>query len=72
MKYWLLIALFTSNGQYAGKVIQGPFPDKVACEQVQRVTRAVAGDPAVRSRCYTDDHMKGRSIDPGPPLFDAL
>lgn len=69
MKFWLLIAVFTYNGEYAGKAIQGPFPDKSTCEIVHRMTTQVKGDPKVKSRCYSDDHMKGNSVDPGPLLF---
>lgn len=71
MKFWLLIAVFSYNGDYAGKVLQGPFPDKATCEQVQRITHNVKGDPKVMSRCLSDDHIKGKSTDPGPSLFNS-
>jgi len=68
MKYWLLIIVLQGNGDFAGKALQGPFVNKPACEAMQRITSNVSGDPKVIARCYTDDHMQGRTIDPGPQI----
>ena len=69
MKYWLLIALFDFQGNFVGKVQQGPFPDKPACIAASKMTAPVLGDPPAKSRCFSDDHVKGKSIDPGPPFL---
>ena len=71
MTHWLLVVVFTMNGNYAGKAIQGPFPNQAACEQVQRMTKSVQGDPQVKSRCISDDVWQGRAIDPRPSLFNS-
>lgn len=68
MKFWLLIALFDYNGQFAGKAWQGPFPDQTACVRAQKATSLSAGEPAkmLRTRCMSDDVKTGKKEDPGP------
>lgn len=65
MKYWLLIALFDFQGNFVGKVQQGPFPDKPACVAAAKMTAPVKGDPPAKAACFSDDHMQGKRIDPG-------
>lgn len=69
MKYWLLIALFDYNGQFAGKIWQGPFPDREQCIVAQYKLEVSKGDPSAKARCYTDDHKNGRTVDPGPRML---
>lgn len=70
MKYWLLIVLLDFQGNFVGKVQQGPFPDKPACIAAAKMTGPVKGDPPAKTFCYSDDHMRGRRIDPGVSALD--
>ena len=69
MKYWLLIALFDFQGHFIGKVEQGPYPDKASCVAAAKMTKTTKGDPPAKARCFSDDHMQGKSIDKGPPFL---
>jgi superfamily II DNA or RNA helicase len=68
MKYWLIIFLFTPEGEYTGKYVY-PTSSKEACYQkAGRVTRPLVNSQyKVKFYCVTDDHYTGRKQDPGVP-----
>jgi hypothetical protein len=70
MKYWLLITLLDFQGNFVGKVQQGPYVDKPACIAAAKMTGPVKGDPPAKTLCLSDDHMKGKRIDPGITALD--
>lgn len=70
MKYWLLITLLDFQGNFVGKVQQGPYIDKPACIAAAKMTGPVKGDPPSKTLCLSDDHMKGKRIDPGITALD--
>lgn len=69
MKFWLIIFLFTSDGEFVAK-------DSYEAVNQEQCT-AFAGEVAktlvntqlqAQFYCVTDDHYMGRSIDDGVPL----
>jgi hypothetical protein len=70
MKYWLLVFLLDSQGEFLGKVQQGPYNNKPACIAAAKMTGPVKGDPPSKTFCFSDDHMKGKRIDPGVTALD--
>jgi hypothetical protein len=70
MKFWLLITLLDFQGNFVGKVQQGPYVDKPACIAAAKMTGPVKGDPPAKTLCLSDDHMKGKRIDPGITALD--
>lgn len=68
MKYWLIVFLFTPNGEYAGKEVY-PTVNKQACYQMagQVIRTYINSQYKVEFYCVTDDHYQGRKQDPGIP-----
>jgi hypothetical protein len=69
MKFWLIVFLFTSDGDYAGKDIYEA-ADKAQCvEFASDVTKTLVNTQLMAQfYCVSDDHYTGRSVDDGIPL----
>lgn len=69
MKFWLIVFLFSSDGDFLGKKEYQTL-NKVQCVQLsgQVAKRYVNSQLQVQFYCVTDDHYNGRSVDKGIPL----
>ena len=69
MKYWLLVFLFTPEGEYAGKDVYQT-DNKAACfERAAKVAKTYVNTQTMTDMyCVSDDHYNGRSVDEGIPL----
>jgi len=69
MKFWLIVFLFTSDGDFIGKR-EYQTSDKAQCVQLSgKVARQyVNSQLQLQFYCVTDDHFRGRSVDRGIPL----
>lgn len=69
-KFWLLVFIFTPNGDFVEKLEYGPLRDKVACVSLaSQVTKTLVNTNKPASYyCVSDNHYMGRSVDPDIPL----
>jgi hypothetical protein len=69
MKFWLIVFLFTSDGEYLGKDIYESANKKQCVEFSAQVAKTLVNTKvAAQFYCVSDDHYTGRSVDPGIPL----
>ena len=72
MKFWLIVFVFTSQGEYMWKDVY-PAKDEAACHALaEKNTRTYVntGNP-VSMFCVSNDHYTGKDYDEGIPLdFD--
>lgn len=69
MKFWLIVFLFTNDGEYINK-IEVPVEDRTQCF-IEAGTYAIDYTNSgylTQFWCVTDDHYMGRSVDEGIPL----
>lgn len=69
MKFWLIVFLFTAEGEYTGKDIYEA-ADKAQCIEFsgQVAKTLVNTQLSAQFYCVSDDHYMGRSVDEGIPL----
>lgn len=69
MKFWLIVFLFTSDGNFIEK-LEYETLNKAQCVQLsgQVAKKHVNSQLQLQFYCVTDDHYSGRSVDKGIPL----
>lgn len=69
MKFWLIVFLFSSDGEFIKKA-EYQTANKVQCvELAGKVAKVyVNSQRQVQFYCVTDDHRSGRAFDKGIPL----
>lgn len=69
MKFWLIVFMFTPEGEFMAKDVYET-PSKIECsEMAGRVVKTLV-NTQLQSQfyCVSDDHYNGRSIDEGIAL----
>lgn len=69
MKFWLIVFLFTADGEFIGKHEQ-VYPDSHECliAAGQMQIQYVNSSTGLAAFCVTEDHYYGRSQDENVPL----
>ena len=69
MKFWLIVFLFTSDGEYTGKDVYEA-ADKAQCIEFAGQVAKTLVNTQLHSQmfCVSDDHYMGRSVDENIPL----
>lgn len=69
MKFWLIVFLFTSDGEFLAKDSYEAATE-VQCNQFAGDVAKTLVNTELKAQffCVTDDHYMGRSIDDGVPL----
>jgi hypothetical protein len=69
MKFWLIVFLFSADGDYLDKG-EYQIESQEQCVELSGLVaqRLVNTSYQVQLYCVTDDHYNGRSIDDGIPL----
>jgi hypothetical protein len=69
MKFWLIVFLFTSDGEFVEKRSYEA-ANKAQCVEFagKEATKLVNSQLQMQFYCVTDDHYMGRSVDKDIPL----
>lgn len=71
IKAWLIVFVLTTNPRveddFMGKVVV-PFSTMADCRQALRKMEREGQEIKYQTLCVSDDHWRGRSIDPGVPM----
>lgn len=69
MKFWLIVFLFSSDGEFLEKSSYEA-ASKTQCVEFagQEAKKLVNSQLQMQFYCVTDDHYMGRSVDDGVPL----
>jgi hypothetical protein len=68
MKFWLIVFLFTSDGEFLGKDIYESASKEQCIEFAGDVTKTLINtQTSAQFYCVSDDHYMGRKQDPGVP-----
>ena len=69
MKFWLIVFLFSNDGEFLEKRSYEA-ANKTQCVQFagQEARKLVNSQLQMQFYCVTDDHYMGRSVDNGIPL----
>jgi len=68
MKFWLILMLFTQDGEFVGKM-ESEFDGYGSCAIAAGAVSAefVNTGTNIQAWCVSDDHYNGRAQDPGIP-----
>ena len=67
MKYWLIIWFFAPGGDFVGKR-EIAYKDEASCYIAMDAIRPPKKNYTTQMFCVSDDHFRGRKVDPGVPL----
>jgi hypothetical protein len=69
MKYWLIVFLFTNEGEFLSKDVYEA-GSRQQCIEFAGATAKTLVNTQLKAQfsCVTDDHYMGRSVDPDVPL----
>ena len=69
MTFWLIVFLFTNDGEFMGKDIYETANKEQCVEFAGKVTKTLVNTQIqAQFHCVSDDHYMGRSQDEGVPL----
>lgn len=69
MKFWLIVFLFTNEGEFWAKDVYETASKEQCVEFSGQVTKTLVNTQMqAQFYCVSDDHYTGRSIDEGVPL----
>lgn len=69
MKFWLIVFLFTPDGEFAGKTERAYDSEQICILAASgTAVRYVNTGVSIASFCVSDDHYSGRVQDEGVPL----